>query len=228
MIKCTDTIFHILNKLNKEINKNYFMSYYGSIVYGTNTEISDIDVIYVFDSSEDIYEVIEAHKMPEFYDLPKIDIHYISSFTFQKLLNAHDIMALETYYQLSDNYKEWFNFELNLDTLRRKISAVVSNSWSKARKKLEIPEESDYIALKSLFHSLRILSYGINLAERNKIDYLRVTLDGIEMTCKELWEDILKDYSWGCFRWKEFKAKYTPIQNANATKFRLLAPKELN
>jgi hypothetical protein len=26
---------------------------------------------------------------------------------------------------------------------------------------------------------------------------------------------------------KEFKAKYTPIQNANATKFRLLAPKEL-
>jgi predicted nucleotidyltransferase len=220
-------VIHILNKLNKEINKNCFMSYYGSIVYGTNTKISDIDVIYVFDSSEDIYEVIEAHKMPEFYDLPKIDIHYISSFTFQKLLNSHDIMTLETYYQLPNDYKEWFNFELNLDTLRRKISAVVSNSWSKARKKLDIPEESDYIALKSLFHSLRILSYGINLAENNKIDYLKVTLDGIEMTCKELWEDILKDYNNG-FRWIEFKEKYKPIQNANATKFRLLAPKELD
>lgn len=228
MIKEHDIVIQILNKLNKEVNEPYFMSYYGSIVYNTNTKISDTDIVYVFDSSEDIYEVIEAHKMPEFFDLPKIDLHYISTFAFQKLLNSHDIMALETYYQLPNDYKEWFNFELNLDTLRRKISAVVSNSWSKARKKLDIPEESDYIALKSLFHSLRILSYGINLAERNKIDYLRVTLDGIEMTCKELWEDILKDYSWGRFRWKEFKAKYTPIQNANATKFRLLAPKQLD
>ena len=227
MIKYTDVVFHILNTLNKEVNKNYFITYYGSIIYGTNTKISDTDIVYVFDSSEDIYEVIEAQKMPEFFDLPKIDLHYISTFAFQKLLNSHDIMALETYYQLPNDYKEWFNFELNLDTLRRKISAVVSNSWSKARKKLDIPEESDYIALKSLFHSLRILSYGINLAESNKIDYLNVTLDSRKMTCKELLEDILNDYNNG-YRWIEFKEKYKQIQNANATKFRLLAPKELD
>lgn len=227
MIKEHDIVIQILNKLNKEVNEPYFMSYYGSIVYNTNTKISDTDIVYVFDSSEDIYEVIEAHKMPEFFDLPKIDLHYISTFAFQKLLNSHDIMALETYYQLPNDYKEWFNFELNLDTLRRKISAVVSNSWSKARKKLDIPEESDYIALKSLFHSLRILSYGINLAESNKIDYLNVTLDSRKMTYKELWEDILNDYNNG-FRWIEFKEKYKQIQNANATKFRLLAPKELD
>jgi hypothetical protein len=201
MIKYTDVIFHILNTLNKEVNKNYFITYYGSIIYETNTKISDTDIVYVFESSEDIYEVIEAHKMPEFYDLPKIDLHYISTFAFQKLLNSHDIMALETYYQLPNDYKEWFKFDINLDTLRRKISAVVSNSWSKARKKLDIPEESDYIALKSLFHSLRILSYGINLAESKEIDYLNVTLDGRKMTCKELWNDILNDYNngWG---WK--------------------------
>lgn len=227
MIKEHDIVIQILNKLNKEVNEHYFMSYYGSIVYNTNTKISDTDIVYVFDSSEDIYEVIEAHKMPEFFDLPKIDLHYISTFAFQKLLNSHDIMALETYYQLPNDYKEWFNFELNLDTLRRKISAVVSNSWSKARKKLDIPEESDYIALKSLFHSLRILSYGINLAESNKIDYLNVTLDSRKMTCKELLEDILNDYNNG-YRWIEFKEKYKQIQNANATKFRLLAPKELD
>lgn len=227
MIKEHDIVIQILNKLNKEVNESYFMSYYGSIVYNTNTKISDTDIVYVFDSSEDIYEVIEAHKMPEFFDLPKIDLHYISAFAFQKLLNSHDIMALETYYQLPNDYKEWFNFELNLDTLRRKISAVVSNSWSKARKKLDIPEESDYIALKSLFHSLRILSYGINLAESNKIDYLNVTLDSRKMTCKELLEDILNDYNNG-YRWIEFKEKYKQIQNANATKFRLLAPKELD
>ena len=222
--------YFFTNDMMLKLNLDYkilFVSDFGSKLYKTRTEKSDIDLICVVKSDEDIYTIYQSQDYPELFDYYKnVDLHIVSECTFQRLLNEHDIMALEVYYNLLDLNKELFEFTLNLDTLRRKISAVVNNSWSKARKKLDIPEESDYIALKSLFHSLRILSYGINLAQDNKIDYLNVTLDSVEMTCKELWEDILNDYNNG-YRWKEFKEKYTPIQNANATKFRLLAPKEL-
>ena len=222
--------YFFTNDMMLKLNLDYkilFVSDFGSTLYKTRTEKSDIDLICVVKSDEDIYTIYQSQDYPELFDYYKnVDLHIVSECTFQRLLNEHDIMALEVYYNLLDLNKELFEFTLNLDTLRRKISAVVNNSWSKARKKLDIPEESDYIALKSLFHSLRILSYGINLAQDNKIDYLNVTLDSVEMTCKELWEDILNDYNNG-YRWKEFKEKYTPIQNANATKFRLLAPKKL-
>lgn len=190
---------------------------YGSSVYGTTTEKSDTDLICVVNTDEDIYEVL-VHKEHN------LDLHLISFNTLEKLLNEHDIMALETYYQLSNSFKSLFEFTLDLDKLRRKISAVVNNSWSKARKKLDIPEEDDYIALKSLFHSIRILSYGIDLARDGRIDFKNVLIDGEKISCSNFWKQLQYEYSQG-FRWKEFKAEYTPLQNSNATLFRTLAPK---
>lgn len=190
---------------------------YGSSVYGTTTEKSDTDLICVVNTDEDIYEVL-VHKEHN------LDLHLISFNTLEKLLNEHDIMALETYYQLSNSFKSLLEFTLDLDKLRRKISAVVNNSWSKARKKLNIPEEDDYIALKSLFHSIRILSYGIDLARDGRIDFKNVLIDGEKIACSNFWKQLQYEYSQG-FRWKEFKAEYTSLQNSNATLFRTLAPK---
>ena len=190
---------------------------YGSSVYGTTTEKSDTDLICVVNTDEDIYEVL-VHKEHN------LDLHIISTRTFKELLDEHDIMALETYYQLSNSFKSLLEFTLDLDKLRRKISAVVNNSWSKARKKLNIPEEDDYIALKSLFHSIRILSYGIDLARDGRIDFKNVLIDGEKIACSNFWKQLQYEYSQG-FRWKEFKAEYTSLQNSNATLFRTLAPK---
>ena len=79
------------------------------------------------------------------------------------------------------------------------------------------------IALKSLFHSIRILSYGIDLAETGNIDFKNVLVNGNKMKCSELLKIIMSEYDSG-WNWKEFKEKYTPIQNKNATEFRKIAP----
>lgn len=198
---------------------------YGSSIYKTRTEKSDLDIIYIADTDKEIYEVYQSKDFPFCSSYTeKVDLHYISKESFIDLLNKHDIMALEVYYQMSEDQRLTFPFNLNLDTLRRSVSAVCSNSWSKARKKLEIPEEDDYIGLKSLFHSIRILSFGIDIAKDNKIDYLNVLIDGEKISCSNFWHRLQQKYESG-WRWSEFKAKYTPLQNANATEFRKLAPK---
>ena len=219
--------YDMLQKLNLNYNVR-IVEHYGSTVYKTRTNNSDIDIICIAELDEELYEIYQSFKYSEFeYYSENVDLHIISTKTFQKLLDEHDIMALETWFQMHEDDKSLFKFKLNLDTLRRKVSAVVSNSWSKARKKLDIPKEDDYIALKSLFHSIRILSYGIDIARNGKIDFENVLIDGEKISCSNFWKQLQYEYSQG-FRWKEFKAEYTPLQNKNATFFRELAPKELN
>lgn len=221
---------YILETLEIKSNdqKIYFVNKFGSYVYNSITTKSDLDLIYCFESDEDIYEVYQSKDYTEFKNLNiDCDLHYISSYTFQKLLSEHNIMALEVYYNLKNEEKKLFNFSLDLDLLRRRVSAVVSNSWSKARKKMELSDEDTYIGLKSLFHSIRILSFGINIAKDNKIDYLSIQLNNEKILCADLLNQILTEYKSG-FRWKDFKEKYTPLQNSNATLFRILAPKKLD
>lgn len=198
---------------------------YGSSIYGTKTEKSDLDLVFIADTEKEIYEVLQSKDFPFCSGYTeKVDLHYISKESFIKLLNEHDFMVLEVYYQMRDDERLKYPFNLNLDTLRRSVSAVCSNSWSKARKKLDIPEEDDYIALKSLFHSIRILSYGIDIAQDGIIDFKNVLIDGEKISCSNFWHRIQQKYESG-WRWAEFKKKYTPLQNSNATLFRLLAPK---
>ena len=218
--------FDMLDKLNLHY-KVIAVEHYGSTVYGTRTERSDIDIIAICESEEDLYNVHQSKDYQEFSDYSRdVDLHIISTKTFQEILNNHDIMALETYYQMHEDDKELFEFTLDLDKLRRKVSAVCSNSWSKARKKLDIPEEDDYLGLKSLFHSIRILSYGIDLARDGGIDFKNILIDGEKISCSNFWKQLQYEYNQG-WRWKEFKAEYTPLQNSNASTFRSLAPKEL-
>ena len=203
------------------------VEHFGSTVYGTRTERSDIDIIAISESEEDSHTIYQSKDYPELSDYSRdVDLHIISTKTFQEILNNHDIMALETYYQMHEDDKELFEFTLDLDKLRRKVSAVCSNSWSKARKKLDIPEEDDYLGLKSLFHSIRILSYGIDLARDGGIDFKNILIDGEKISCSNFWKQLQYEYNQG-WRWKEFKAEYTPLQNSNASTFRSLAPKEL-
>lgn len=205
MIERSISLFE--NEFNLNGN-DYYLIPYGSRVYKTNEELSDYDFIVIIKSDEVIYDDIEKN-----YD--KINIHVYDSRTFQIKLNEHKIFALETYFHTSNDLQHIFNFDLNLELLRKEISSVSSNSFVKAKKKIEV-EQDYYIGWKSLFHSLRIIMFGIQIASEGSIyDYSQAN---------NYWLDIIRKKS---YEWKPLKSKYQPIKNSLLTEFRKIAPKAL-
>ena len=134
---------------------------YGSVVYGTTNKNSDKDYIIVTDENSLSDFPIKTNKI-------------FSVNEFNNKLKNHDIDAIECIF-LPNNHilqKEIdFNFEIDKQQLRRAISERSSHSWVKGKKKILVEEglESTYKGIKSIFHSIRILDYGIQLGEKNKI-----------------------------------------------------------
>lgn len=207
-----DMIKHFLkSKYNIEANNIVGVYPFGSLLYETTNEKSDLDFVVIVDMEENYIQ----------YESEDLDIHIMSTECYKNKLNEHDIMALECYYNEEPILKYNIDFELDKIKLRKRISAIVNNSWVKAKKKLNIETEDDYIGLKSLFHSFRILSYGIDMAKENKINFLKVG----DTTTKILWNDIMEQYNSG-MRWNEFHRIYKIQHNSMMSEFRKLAPKE--
>lgn len=178
---------------------------YGSVLYGTNGVDSDIDIVAIINS--DIpYQQYESESM---------DIHILSTVEYFRQLSEHKIMALECYYQKSPILKYECEFSLSLPMLRKEISSVASNSWVKAKKKLTLPDEDNYIGVKSFFHSFRIIDFGIQIAKFGEIDY--------ESSVKT-WENILSYYGTGKL-WADLEWKYKQLHLLQMSEFRKLAPK---
>jgi len=180
---------------------------YGSVVYGTNGEKSDTDYIIV-DSDQIIPERKEQ--------TPSKDFTIYSEEKFKQMLDEHDIAALECMF-LPEKLVSVNKFtmpEISLPKLRASISRTASNSFVKCKKKL-IVEHDYYIGKKSLWHSLRILMFGIQIAKHGKIvDYSEAN---------SLWSEIVL-----CDKndWNYYKDKYKQLHNQLSTEFRKLAPKE--
>eukprot|EP01119_Soliformovum_irregulare_P009935 TRINITY_DN2395_c0_g1_i2.p1 TRINITY_DN2395_c0_g1~~TRINITY_DN2395_c0_g1_i2.p1 ORF type:complete len:116 (+),score=29.97 TRINITY_DN2395_c0_g1_i2:429-776(+) len=105
-----------------------------------------------------------------------------------------------------------FHFRLDMENLRRSVSKLVGNSYAKAGKKLNVEKEY-YKGKKSLFHSLRILIFGIQIAQTGRIeDY---------SAANELWKEIKNVPS---DDWAEFHARYKKVWNQLKTEFRKAAP----
>jgi hypothetical protein len=189
-----------------ETNNNVLCIYqYGSRVYGTARKTSDYD-----------YIIILKNKTTEQYSDNLINVNYYTQDEHQARLNSHEISALECYHLPSNHIlleKVKFTFKLNLIMLRHSLSAKASNSWVKCKKKLTVPESFDLdVGRKSMFHSFRIIMFGLQVANSGKIyDYSEANL---------LFEEIMSYYSWdelfGCF-----KKRY----NALMTSFKAVAPK---
>lgn len=188
------------NSIHEEILKVYN---YGSRVYGCTTENSDYDYIAIVDSDEDLYYSVNSEDA---------NVTVYSEPLFIKRIHEHHISALECIFQSEDDpYRQYF--ELDKSKLRRSLSATAGNSFVKAKKKMK--QGDYYIGKKSLFHSIRILGYGIQIALSGKItdyssynDYHKTIMG---MTTNE---------------WEDYQLIFKPIFNKKKSEFRRFAPLE--
>ncbi len=197
---------------------------YGSSVYKSTSSLSDVDVIVVSDNKDDEWNPLFSSKIAKMLgidEVPRLDVSNYSLEEFVEGINNHEISFLECLF-LPPSLVVFSNGnmpEINIDLpkLRESISRKSSNSWVKAKKKLVVGEDyNEYIAKKSLFHSLRILMFGQQIAEHKKIVNYSVAND--------YWEDIKNMPP----DWSALDLKYKAIFNAESSKFKLLAPKSCN
>lgn len=180
---------------------------YGSRVYKNAHKDSDYDFIIVRNQLD--------YKLDGVYsDDGLINCTIYSPCGFQKAINEHEISVLECLSLSEDliilNDINWI-FNLDKTKLREAISKKSSNSFVKSRKKLA--EHNFYLAQKSLFHSMRIIMFGKQIAKYGKIINFE--------ECNFVWDEIQTlDYDWDI--WKN---KYQLYRNNLLSEFRLIAPK---
>lgn len=195
--------------LSKDLVLNIYM--YGSKVYGCNPK-GDLDLIIVTSiKSKDKYNQISIND---------IDATIYREDTFRELIEKHNIAVLECLFLSDDKIlfkHKNFNFKLNLNSLRTSISQITSNSFVKTKKKLTVEKDyNPYIGKKSLFHSLRILMFGTQIAKYGKIiDYTEANY---------LWDEIVLNES---NDWNYYKENYQSVYNDLCSKFREVAPKAI-
>lgn len=191
---------------------------YGSQVYGTLTDKSDLDYVVIVDNNYDIIEDTIRYIDPK--NGKHYDFNLYKSDKWQEMCDNCHITAIEirsligTEYEIK-NIKD-FNYVFDVIKIRQSISAVVSNAWAKAHKKLIVDKDySPYIAKKSLWHCFRILMFGIQTYRYGGI------VDFNE--ANSIYDEIVNNE---CNDWNVYKNKYQESLNKLRTEFRKYSEKE--
>jgi hypothetical protein len=112
-----------------------------------------------------------------------------------------------------------FPFVLDKEKLRRSVSTITSNSYVKGKKKLIIQGDYDkYLAIKSIFHSIRIIDFGIQIATENRITNYK--------SCNWIMHDLLKisENKESVELWDIINRKYHEIFRNKSSDFKKLCP----
>jgi len=177
---------------------------FGSQVYGNANSKSDWDVIMVANNSVNSTELRKG----------LFNIHVYTQKKFQEDLDWHRINNLECIYApdwaiLKEDIK--FTFKFDVKKLRHASSHISSNSWVKCRKKIELNEYN--IGLKSLFHSLRITMFSIQIIRYGMIN---------NFECANFIWDMIKSKDW---TWEELDLEFRERRNSILTEFRKVTTK---
>lgn len=200
--------------ITKYTKNSYAVYPFGSRVYGTARPGSDWDFV-----------VVTGKDRTGEMENGLINIKYLTPDHFQHLLDEHHIMALECHFLPRglwyDQYivepdKPW-KFKLDLSKLRHSLSEKSSHSWVKAKKKFVSPYDRKNElerGKKSLWHSIRIIDFGIQIAT------LRTIFGYNELN--HIFREIMDNPS---ENWQDYEEKWKPVRNAMLTRFREVAPK---
>ena len=177
---------------------------FGSRVYGTSDTYSDWDIILIANAPSPEVE----------HRIGNLNVHVVVPDKFKEWVRVNHIKAIECLF--APKWAQIKPFECEFvfkeDSFRHNISHTVSNSWVKARKKIENGDY--YIGIKSLFHSLRIASFGQQFSSLGKIDFGSMNYIWAEIISRDV------DKEW---EWMELKEKYQTIRNSLLTEFRKTA-----
>lgn len=185
------------SKIHPSRVKNIYT--FGSRVYGTFSENSDWDFIMIANTPNSTVEIKSG----------MFNIHVMTQEQFLNSLKNHHSGCIECIlspdkFRIKEDLN--FDFKFNLPSLRHSFSHISSNSWIKAKKKIE---QNDYhTGIKSAFHSLRIPLFGIQIVKYGKIIdftesnfvYERLmskrnwTFDEIDYEFRTLRDKILSDF----------------------------------
>lgn len=204
------------------LNNTILSFYFGSTVYGTITEKSDIDIVCIVPDSiatfDDCYNKICQIDSPD-----NTQYQFIAESTWLDMITNHHVYVLEAlwlpekYIITGDMSKYRELFHLDKWSLRKTISSIAENAYAKAHKKMTVEKDFDlYKAQKSLFHSFRILEFGRQIGTYNKIiDYT---------AANEYWDAIS---SMNTSNWEEYKAIFKPKLNAKRSEMVKVCPKPI-
>lgn len=196
-----------------ELHENCDIVYnYGSRVYGTFDEYSDYDKIAILR-----FGLTKTTTFQDFNDEHYILWEYLE---FIEKIKNHDIAALECLSECNSEFNKEFIY--NEHKLRESISTISNNSWVKGKKKLIISGDYDKKAgLKSVFHSIRIANFGIQIAKYHKI--LRFDeMNWLWFELKKLGEEYDSD-----ILWNKIDTKYRSLFKSTQSEFKQLAKKDL-
>jgi hypothetical protein len=195
------------NFINELCNLALNIYHYGSFVYGTFVEgVSDYDYIMIVPD-----EMSHLDEQQFECDNCQYTVHTASN--WQTMLDRCDVDAIETYFlpeQFIVKENVVFIADITKEKIRNSFSHVASNSFVKCKKKLEVKESYDpKVGKKSLWHSLRIVDFGIQILEHDRIiNY---------SSMNHLYDEIVKSEE---VDWEYFKQKYKQVYNSLKTKFR--------
>ena len=200
----TPQLLEIIEAANIHPKKVKGCYIFGSRCYQTASEFSDWDIILIANSTSYETEIVVGN----------YNIHIITPDLALKYAKDNHIKAIELICA-----PEWakllefdFKFVYKEDSFRHNISHTVSNSWVKAKKKIQ--QGDYYIGIKSLFHSLRIADFGTQFASRGRIDFT---------SSNWIWKEINSEAE---FEWEDLFKRYKPLLNERLTEFRKLASKK--
>lgn len=200
-------MFNTKNMFNMFFKEALNVYCYGSFVYGTYKEgVSDKDYIFVMPDDFDYQE--------EQIELDNMHINFFKLSKWQNDIENNKIVPLECSF-LSSAFilKETcpISIVINKENVRENISKVASNSYVKCKKKLIVNKDfSPRIGKKSLWHSLRLLMFGIQIMKYGKIvNYSEANY---------LYNEIVNNEN---NNWEYYKEKYQPLYNNLKTKFKL-------
>ena len=200
-----------MDKINIDIQQILLQAlniyHYGSLVYGTFVKNkSDFDFIVIIPDNLKIFDKQQSEYQRNQYN-------FFTQTTWQNKLDNNEIDAMEIFFLPSEFIiKETIKFDTKIhpQKIRNNFSKISSNSFVTCKKKLEIKESfNPRVAKKSLWHSLRIIHFGIQILSKGKI-YNYSSMNNIY---KEIVDCEIDE-------WEYYKNKYKPLYNNLKTQFR--------